>query len=142
MTREIKFRLRDFEDRIVGYEKWYPGALNKETFLYTAKPQWLYSLDGKYWNSDPINHRFKDESTGLLDCNEKEIYESDIVECLDTKLIHIIISHGCSLGAIRRDLYKSYKDDFGFWIPKEGRYDFKILGNIYENENLLTNIKE
>lgn len=78
----IQFRLIDIcKQNIVGYCKWYSGKLDSKNF-WEAKPCWLYSEDGKYWNPKKIEHRYKDRVAGRYSegCILKFIFENDIIE--------------------------------------------------------------
>lgn len=127
--REIKFRLiRD--GKIVGYEKWYPGQKRHDTenpsWLWMAKPSWLYSKDGEFWKPNAILHDSKDQFTNLTDGNVKEIYERDIVR-----------GAGERQGGPSEVFY-----GYGQWQPFSfvGSYngkDFEVIGNTHENPDLL-----
>jgi hypothetical protein len=127
---EIKFRLLDEQKKIVGYEKWYIGEFNMEIKkdYYVAKPQWLYSPDNKYWNPEYINHRYKNQFTGLHDHKENEIYEGDI-------LVFKMIKH---LPKYKEVFYINglyYAGSDNLYVSLDNRNI--LAGNIYENPHLL-----
>lgn len=128
--RDLKFRLLDPVKRIVGYEKWYPGAMDSKNF-YIANPCWLYSADGEYWNPTPISHRTKDEWTGLKDKNGVEIFESDLVDW-DGDVYEVRFNEGewqlFNSGDMEGDRPSLYRIS----SPKQSR--MVIVGNIYENK--------
>ena len=138
-VRENKFRLRNCINKIVGYEKWYPGSLDSKNF-YIAKPCWLYSKDGKIWDPTPIQHRYKDQYTGLKAKRGKEVYEGDIINAYkegckqeNIKLNYeVLFYYGCFKLAVLprkirlRNLAAPFVDN-----------DLKILGNRFENPELL-----
>lgn len=147
MNRVIKFRLR-VDNAIVGYEKWFAGARNDMGEV--AKPQWLYSKDGEYWNPEPIHNRQKDEYTNLLDKDGKEIYEGDVVRILYTdwpSQIGYELSleeYKKSISRIGRVVYAG--GSFSIEFDKnhatgslfEGTHGEKeVIGNIYENPELI-----
>jgi hypothetical protein len=72
--------------------------------------------------------------TGLMDINGKEIYEGDI-----TKYGYVITyvdgSKGEDLG-MNIGFYEQ-RDNFESWSMLEGGAEYEIIGNIYENKNML-----
>lgn len=150
--REIKFRLRNENNKIVGYEKWYAGAFNMETKkdYYVARPCWLYSKDNEYWNPTSIEHRYKDGFTCLLDKYGKEIYEGDVVKILYTDWPSC---HGChkdtdehmnAIALVRiviwsmQGFYVSHKPNGYAESMEPGKHGFiKVIGNIHEHPQLL-----
>jgi len=128
--REIKFRLRDRNNKIVGYEKWYSGSWSSDGY-WRAKPCWLYSVDNKYWSSKYIPHRFKEQYTGLKDKNGKEIYERDIVEISDYAMIEASV-----IGqVVWFNLSWQIKD--GGMLSIFNTDNLTVIGNVHQNPELM-----
>ena len=79
--------------------------------------------------------------TGLLDKNGKEIYEGDILKWNESRIMKVIWgSVGWTLWS---DLFKSFGhpdgNDCGEYHTKSYCLSSEIIGNIYENPELLSN---
>jgi uncharacterized phage protein (TIGR01671 family) len=124
MDREIKFRAY----RKHGYDKGYD-----EPFAYSdsvAREADALSIFFCVCDTQQLEY---DQYTGLKDKNGKEIYEGDI------------ISNGKhSMDVKFKDIYHQANEcwhSVGFsvfdGINEDGKPTFEIIGNIYENQELL-----
>lgn len=122
--REIKYRMWNKKENKM-YEV---GEINfdyKRIFMKNYN-MYIYS-----------SYSFEDvelmQFTGLHDKNGKEIYESDIVEvtrqCIWEKGIVVFID-GCFFIKVKETLLALYECE-------PNNYELKVIGNIYENPDLL-----
>ena len=130
MTREIKFRAWDkaVKMMLVG-DTWY----NKELTI-------LQDIEDLYIDKERYELM---QYTGLRDKNDTEIYEGDILKstanganCLD---IFQVVWLESRASFRLKHIYVLNQDDsatFGMTTVKDS---FEIIGNIYQNPELLTN---
>lgn len=97
-----------------------------------------YTEDDNLFNSDYKVAEFRDiellQYIGMKDKNNKEIYEGDILKLRDNHGIQLVKYHDEWSAFI----VESQKDEsvgvLGLYFNKE---DFEIIGNIFENSELL-----
>ena len=123
--REIKFRAWLKEEKIMG-EVLGIDILHKEIFFLNEDANCYEHTD------------FKDielmQYTGLKDKNNKEIYEGDILKLRDNHGIQLVKYHDEWSAFIVESQKDTSVGVLGLYFDKE---DFEIIGNAYENPELL-----
>ena len=99
----------------------------------------VYFVDGLPDSRDLETYRFDEiklmQSTGLKDKNGKEIFEGDIVDYKGKKAV--VKWHGSYASFIYR-FVDELQERVSEWHPLFlAYYHFEIIGNIYENKELL-----
>lgn len=123
--REIKFRAWDKNKKIMiddYYQdicKHYPAVKLGEYISKTVRAV------GEYYETYM-------QYTGLKDKNGKEIYEDDVIEEDSGLYYQIIFENGC---------FGYFNNPTRLCENSIEEYDIKIIGNIYENPELLKETK-
>ncbi|WP_018592588.1 YopX family protein [Terrisporobacter glycolicus] len=141
--REIKFRAWDKEEEImfnVGAIAWSHNAFNTSNYVFGTSP---HCYENKCQSPKHLNEECKFmQYTGLKDKNGKEIYEGDIVETCDNKK-QLVVWHnnGFKLKFTYSRTYQGelYTETAHLEIgdTSSRRWGDEIIGNIYENPELL-----
>lgn len=121
MNREIKFRIWDTVNK---------EYINPEGYYFTVDFKQFIAFD-RYFDVDEENFIIQ-QYTGLKDKRGKEIYEGDIINTSNgiKEVIYSedIASFECTDWLGSRNLYGYQKEN-----------DIQIIGNIFENQELIKN---
>lgn len=130
----------------------YRGLKTFQIFSGETKNVWIYGFylkRGTYGDPGPQAHIFVYENgyegyrveartvgqfTGLFDVDGKEIYEDDILSFDDGKIGTVEFFHGCFV-------VRAGVGDSVYLLYEVRDWDLKVLGNRFENPELLINLK-
>ena len=147
--REIRFRGK-VKEKGLSPDCWVEGSLTHITRTYKdecdEKECNLYQIiteDGCGFN---IDESTVGQYTGLKDKNEKEIYEGDILEIPEwlqqdsqDKCICVYAEEHQTSEIIGFGLYikDGYSGEYKISVPSDEWDEFQVIGNIYDNPELL-----
>lgn len=127
--REIKFRAWD-----KALKSWTNYSIDDDLLMF-------YDKHAECWETDQEGERLiLCQYTGLKDNEDREIYEGDIVKAISfARWIGVVKYSDENQAFIFDDLDKKYRGKSTVFM---NQFDdgFEILGNIYENPELLKEI--
>ena len=137
--RKLKFRAWSNEEKKFFSVK----SLPIDWSVWSTRGAWIQTLDGEELiETKNENNYVIQQSTGLLDKNDVEIYEGDITKDLDSECGVVKFEHGCFLIVSKNMVLPFWfviSDLNGLVTPR--RMDstaFEVVGNIFENKELIT----
>ena len=130
MNREIKFRAWCKKDGTML--DWL--TMSQTAFNRDDRYSLLYNI--------LVNHKDYYEVmqfTGLLDKNSKEIYEGDIIQFAEKYFYLVKFEDGKFVGYHANNDWGKWGDLYKLGEPGFDKYNYVVIGNIYQNPELLKN---
>ena len=146
MNRGIEFRGKRCADGVWVYGDYVAGDSRDVSFIFPCDITSLFCVGGRY----EVYENTICEFTGLVDKNGVKIFEGDIVRRMDSAFGYVdtgVVKYDCHLGAFVLE-YESYGRTYQGTFKKgfsdndgkctiEGTYSYELIGNIYDNPELL-----
>lgn len=142
--RSTKFRVI-YKEKIFGYEtldeKGWHYLITDESFAGEAGINTEHSgtISDEWFadnESDQKSNLIRDQFTGLLDKNGKEIFENDIIKSVYDETILLVSYEDSEKAGFIPFIYSGEDNQDSQWDQQDSR---EIIGNIHENpENIFT----
>ncbi len=134
--REIKFRGRTSKG------EWIYGDLqqwsNGDVYIGTQNDTWTddgFPHTDDYLSITEVNENTVGQFTGLHDKNGKEIYEGDVVKCNDENYV-VKFKYEMFYASVE-ECNKGIYGGFPLYFILDRYEECEVIGNIYDNEELL-----
>lgn len=135
MNREIKFRGKDLLKN-----KWVYGYLSeifgKDSRRFTIDEAIHFDADGNSLNVFEVYPETVGQFTGFYDKNDKEIYDGDVLKSNYEDYIYWVKYENGGF-YIYNDMGRYGSIKRAFEVYKECEMQVEIIGNIYDNPELL-----
>lgn len=127
--REIKFRAWVKEKKAIFEVILIDYVTKKVTYLLERVGHLLSIRDAKFNDIEFMQY------TGLKDKNNKEIYEGDIFHIGSKKILYVVEWIDCGLKG--RQIKNKSWIGLDYW-----KDDIEVIGNIYENPELIEEVRQ
>ena len=129
--RDIKFRGKRLDNG-----GWVYGDFTRRKSRYAPQLDTTYGISDEFGTFRAVDQSTVGQFTGLCDKNGKEIYEGDIISAYNGRIKGPVIfdKRGLAFG-VPNGPNEIYQFSMNFLESK----DIKVIGNIYENPELLSN---
>lgn len=126
--REIKFRGLA---RTTNGKRWVYGYLYKVKSFFNNRYQ--YFIRNEHLQDFAVDEETIGQYTGLKDKNGKEIYEGDIFNLKDSKILYIVEWFDTALSG--RQNGNNSRVGLQYWQTK-----IEVIGNIHDNPEMLKEV--